>query len=358
MVSSLLNFVEPERFADQARQMLSQVPGGGQGDPHLSLNWFALLAEKALPEACKVALCPVGGGAFLPLMRMPCSSLVTGVSTFYTPLFGLVAERGATSESLVQLAKALAQKEADISEIRLAPMDSDSASWPILRQAFRQTGWLVSDYFCFGNWYHLVREGGYANYLASRPGALRNTLKRQQRQLAAIEGVKLQIYTGVEADLDIAINDFVAVYAASWKEAEPYPEFVPALCHQAGEDGSLRLGILKLAGRAMAAQLWLVANDAAYIVKLAYDPAFAHYSPGTVLSAAMFERVIDIDQVAVVDYLIGDDPYKRDWMSLRRERHGLVAYNPRCWRGLYGAVRHWAGKLHKGYRKLWEQHVD
>lgn len=345
MAGTLVKFVDASCFANEARRILALSEQSGNGDPHLSLHWFSLLADTALPGTSKLALCPAGPSSFLALMHLPESPLVTGVSTFYTPLFGLAGHGGATSDRLVNIAKELIQREAGVTEVRLAPMDRKSASWTMLQQAFCQAGWLVSHYFCFGNWVHAVGEGGYATYLASRPGALRNILLRRQKKLAAVDGVKLHVYTGAEPDIDTAINDFVAVYAVSWKEPEPYPEFIPALCRLAAKQGSLRLGVLKIAEQVAAAQLWLVANETAYIVKLAYDPAFAQHSPGTVLSASLFERVIDVDQVKMIDYLIGDDPYKRDWMSERRERYGLVAFNPRSWNGAYGALRHWVGNL-------------
>lgn len=347
MAGALVKFVGASCFANLARRIEVQSEKLGNGDPHLSLDWFALLAETALPYTSELALCQVGPSSFLALMRLPGSPLVTGVSTFYSPLFGLAGHGDATSDFLADIAKELIQRKMGVAEVRLAPMDRGSVSWKKLQQAFCQTGWLVSHYYCFGNWVHAVGEGGYAAYLASRPGALRNTLRRRQRKLAAVDGVNLHIYTGAESDLDTAINDFVAVYAVSWKEPEHYPEFIPALCRLAAKQGGLRLGVLKIAEQVAAAQLWLVANDTAYIVKLAYDPAFALHSPGTVLSASLFERVIDVDQVKVIDYLIGDDPYKRDWMSERRERYGLVAFNPRSWSGAYGALRHWVGKFYR-----------
>ena len=41
----------------------------------------------------------------------------------------------------------------------------------------------------------------------------------------------------------------------------------------------------------------------------------------------MMAHVIEQDGVSTVDYLTGDDNYKRDWMSTRRERRGIAAYN-------------------------------
>ena len=45
------------------------------------------------------------------------------------------------------------------------------------------------------------------------------------------------------------------------------------------------------------------------------------------------KHVIDVDRVSTVDYLSGDDPYKKDWMSHRQERWALVGYNRRTVRG-------------------------
>ena len=62
-----------------------------------------------------------------------------------------------------------------------------------------------------------------------------------------------------------------------------------------------------------------------------------------VLTAALMKHVMDEDRVSEVDYLSGDDAYKRDWMAQRRERVGLVAFDPHSPRGLLAAARHFAG---------------
>ena len=128
---------------------------------------------------------------------------------------------------------------------------------------------------------------------------------------------------------------------------EPYPDFMSGLIRTSAENGWLRLGIAYVDGQPAAAQLWLVVEGQASIYKMAYDERYAKLSVGTVLSSVLMEHVIDTDKVEVVDYLTGDDSYKRDWMSHRRERWGLVAYNPRTPRGLLAAARNRAGKAAK-----------
>jgi hypothetical protein len=49
----------------------------------------------------------------------------------------------------------------------------------------------------------------------------------------------------------------------------------------------------------------------------------------------LMQYVIDQDRVEVIDYLCGDDAYKKDWMSHRRERWGVWIFNRRTPRGLF-----------------------
>ena len=51
------------------------------------------------------------------------------------------------------------------------------------------------------------------------------------------------------------------------------------------------------------------------------------------LTAHLLRQAIDGDRVGEVDFLIGDDAYKKKWMTHRRERWGIVAYDPRTLMG-------------------------
>ena len=98
----------------------------------------------------------------------------------------------------------------------------------------------------------------------------------------------------------------------------------------------------------MAAQFWSVEKLCiAYIHKLAPHREDAKpLSAGTTLSAALFERVIDGDQVDLVDFGTGnDDRYKRDWMEQDRPRYRIEAVlDPRS--GLRAWPAH--GEAHPG----------
>ena len=72
-----------------------------------------------------------------------------------------------------------------------------------------------------------------------------------------------------------------------------------------------------------------MANGKADIYKVAYDERYKAYTPDALLTAMLMQHVIETDAVTKVDYLQGDDPYKKTWMGERQERWGIVAYNPR-----------------------------
>jgi len=89
------------------------------------------------------------------------------------------------------------------------------------------------------------------------------------------------------------------------------------------EAGWSRLAILYVQGRPIAAQLWFVHQRKASIFRLAYDEAWKQYSPGSILTSFLMKYVIDTDKVEEIDFLSGNDSYKQDWMSERRERYLL-----------------------------------
>ena len=162
------------------------------------------------------------------------------------------------------------------------------------------------------------------------------------------EGGTLEIVTKPDR-LEQAITAFQEVYSASWKIPEPYPDFVPSLIRLLCSKGMLRLGIAWLHEKPIAAQLWIVGQEKASIYKVAYHEEFASFSPGTVLTSHLLQHVIDEDHVKEVDFLIGDDKYKQIWMSDRRERWGIVAYNPRTLIGFVLLLKETMGRITKPY---------
>jgi CelD/BcsL family acetyltransferase involved in cellulose biosynthesis len=97
---------------------------------------------------------------------------------------------------------------------------------------------------------------------------------------------------------------------------------------EAASAGALRLGLLHAGPIAIAAQLWIVADSTASVLKLAHDEAHKALSPGTILTARMIAHLLDTERVAALDFGRGDDPYKQLWTTNRRQRIGLFLASP------------------------------
>jgi len=187
-------------------------------------------------------------------------------------------------------------------------------------------------FFCFANWYLDVNQRSFDEYFIGLSSKVKNTVFRKTKQFNKIDGSRTEIFHK-ENEIETAIQAFESVYALSWKSEETFPDFISGLIRMASKQGALRLGIAYINDIAIAAQLWIVADNTAYIYKLAYDEKHKKLSTGTILTATLMRYAIDVDKVKCVDYLSGDDAYKKEWMSHRRERWGVMIFNPRTLRG-------------------------
>jgi len=298
--------------------------------------WFANLQSTVFPRDSGVryyvARCAGQAMAVLPVrhLRRGLVHRIDALGNFYTSLFGPALAPNAGPLALGALL-ARAQRECGKAHVmRFEPMDPESAGYADLLAALRSIDWIPFRFYCFGNW-HLVVDHNWCEYRSQREGILRSTLKRKARRFAA-QGGRLEIITDFGA-VEPAIRAYSEVYARSWKRPEPHPDFVPGLIRALAGEGKLRLGIAYLGERPIAAQIWIVSHGKASIFKLAYDAAHADSGTGTLLTAHLMQQVMDVDCVREVDYLIGDDAHKRSWMDQRRERWGIVAYNPRSFVG-------------------------
>lgn len=324
------------------------------GDFFCTCAWYANLATSGLAPANLLLLLAIndtaGSALCLPLQYN--QQGLSSLSNYYSSLYGPIMwgnHRPQTVDPSVwrALAEHLRQHRPRWPMLSLSPLDSQHPCYQGLRDALNQVGYTVDHFFCFGNWYLQVAGRSFSDYALSLPSALRNSIARGQRRLSKQGEWNIHIQCLDDARLETSINAFVQVYQRSWKQAEPHPNFIPQLIGTAARQGWLRLGILMLQGQAIAAQLWLVKDNKASIYKLAYAEGFERFSAGSVLTHALMQQVLDGDLVHEVDYLTGDDTYKQDWMSHRRERWGLVAFNKRTIKGIWTATRHFGGKLRK-----------
>jgi CelD/BcsL family acetyltransferase involved in cellulose biosynthesis len=300
------------------------------------IGWYRRVLEHCPPPGrLLVARARSGNGAawlFLAVERGHGRALACWYS-LRTGLARHLIDQRATAETSESIAREL--RRAGLAKLTLYPLGEEPAA---LVSAFRRGGWIVRAEPTGVSWQVDTSGQDFAAYWARRPSKLRNTATRK----AKAAGLEIAIHRSFDP---AAWADYETVYAASWKGEEGSPAFLRAMAQEEGAAGTLRLGIAKKDGRAIAAQLWTVENGTAWIHKLAYDEAAKPLSPGTILSMEMFRSALDEDHVSRIDYGTGDDSYKRDWMETRAPLWRLDAYNPRRLSGLAGAMRAAASAL-------------
>ena len=326
-----------------AYDSLDELPPGcnrlfteaGKSSIFLTLAWFRNLAGQALPEDCRVRIYVACEGSdvrgILPMKfavgRRLAGRKLEALSNYYSSLFMPLV---ASADCLQAIFDEIARERWD--SVDLHPMAQDSPLFGGPETALKRSGMSVQPYYCFGNWYLKVDGRSYRDYSNALSSKLKNTLKRKGKQFSAMAS-RMEIITGIDG-VDNAIAAYQKVYDSSWKIREPHPGFMPGLIRLCAEHGWLRLGLAYLGEEPIAAQLWIVKDGIASIYKLAYDERFSRLSAGSLLTARLMEHVIDVDRVSEVDYLTGDDDYKKDWMSSRRERWGIIAYNRHTLHGI------------------------
>ncbi len=251
------------------------------------------------------------------------SSLTSFYSCDFRPLIAADRDGAATAFALGrQLADRLSGEPA-------FGFDSLDSTLPILEPLIAglvRPGRALLRYAHFGRWWENLDGRTFVEYLAARDGALREVIRRKGARLER-DGATFAMIGGAntQAEIEAGISDYETVYAASWKEAEPFPAFQPTLMRRLAAAGWLRLALLYLDGRPIAAQLWVVVDGTATVLKLAHDTAFDRASPGTVLTAFAIRTLMENDGVASLDFGRGDDPYKRGWATNRTPHIGVLS---------------------------------
>ncbi len=308
--------------------------------------WWRSLVASALPADTRAefVLCHADGRpvALFPLRLGPDGA--AALTSPYTCLYQPLVDPSATRAELERAGQGFARFARQWPTLRLDALDADWPLWPALTRGFRRGGLVPQRFDHFGNWHEAVAGRSWRDYLAARPGALRETVRRRFARAERDPAVAWRVIGNTEG-LEEGIAEYEAVYARSWKEPEPFPDFNATLMRAAAREGSLRLALLRVGETPAAAQMWILRNGQAAVLKLAHDEAFKPLSPGTLLTAHMIRHLLDTEHVTELDFGRGDDPYKQLWTTTRRQRIGLLLMNPRRPAGLLELGRALGGHL-------------
>jgi len=307
----------------------------------LSYSWFCNLEKNGIDESCQPFILAlknkISGDVevVLPLLKIRNKNELRSFSTYYTTRFKPILVDEGKCDGLVYLLSKICRKYA---VLNIYPILHEKDVFKITVSALKNSGWISFYEFFYGNWYYSVNTNSFDDYYKSLPSILRNTIERKKKKFFFDQRNRIDLIMNGEKIFD-AINDFNKVYLESWKTPEPFVDFIPGLITLLANQNELRLCIARFHGQPIGAQIWIVKNRKAFIYKLAYDEKYASFSVGTLLTEHMMRYVIEVDRVSEVDYLIGDEKYKQDWMDSRRELWKIKAYNTHTVLGLVFIVK-------------------
>ena len=293
--------------------------------PEGSLAWFQSLAESTLDPGedavVAVAFDDAVAKAALPLVRNGAQmrALTAPYTTLYAPGLGdakWARFLGAGAQQYVR------------GSLRLDALDPADPGTAAYLEGVKSSGLMAAQYCHFVNYYEGITN--FEEYWNARPTRLKATVRRKLSN-ARVQHVDFCCHRNAFSE---AVANYDEIYRASWKAAEPHPRFIANMVEKLGPDGLVRLGIMTLSGKPVAAQIWLVRRRKGTIFKLAHRQDAVEYSPGTLLTHWMISTLVRDEALDEIDFGRGADDYKRDWLKECRVRTGLVASSWKTAEGL------------------------
>jgi hypothetical protein len=234
-----------------------------------------------------------------------------------------------------------------IDVLRLWPVDVGGEMENIVSGALKQAGFLIQQYENSYNQYENTSGLSYEEYFENRSSNHRYNVRRRQRNLEKVGKLEFCFYSdGAEEDIyRKCLDGYILSSVESWKSpGSMTSRGILDLIKLTAELGHLRLGVIFLDGRPMAAQFWIVSGGVGHCMRLAYDEAYKKDAPGVVLTHFIMKYLLDVDRVDSVDFGYGDDEYKSKWMKDSRHYAGFMAFNSRTVLGLFFGAKHIVGR--------------
>jgi CelD/BcsL family acetyltransferase involved in cellulose biosynthesis len=170
----------------------------------------------------------------------------------------------------------------------------------------------------------ILREGGYPilhfdvstwdEYLAARGRKFRKTIRSEKRRLEREHDARFRM-TGDAGTLERDLDALFALHEARFGDHEgcyfcgSNEPFHRAFAKRALERGWLRLWLLDLDGKPVAAEYGFRFGDRYFAYQVGRDPAWDRASVGSVLEAYSIRAALD-EGVREYRFLLGNEPYK------------------------------------------------
>jgi CelD/BcsL family acetyltransferase involved in cellulose biosynthesis len=212
----------------------------------------------------------------------------------------------------------------DVMELDRIPEENDIFS--IFNDILSQLRFNFRTYLSAGNWYLDKINYSFSEYFENLPKKIQKDVQYCRRRLGKMGDLRFQIELGSDS-LDHFLDLYDKVREKSWKAPEKDKTFIREFTKLTAEKGWMRFALFRYNDVPIAGQKWVVCNQIAYIWDVLHDEDFGKHSPGKILSTEISQYVFNHDKVTEIDFMTGDEPYKKDWTPKRRERKGIMIFN-------------------------------
>lgn len=161
----------------------------------------------------------------------------------------------------------------------------------------------------------IQNAGGWTPYLAAQSRNMRQNTRRARRRLETAHHVAYRLASPETLTADIAT--LFRLHEARWTAPTPFldlRDFHEDFMQVAASEGWLRLWLLELDGRPVAAWYGLRFADQEWYYQAGRDPTLEHVSPGAVLLAHSIATSLD-DGVRAYRLLRGGEDYKQHFAT-------------------------------------------
>lgn len=162
----------------------------------------------------------------------------------------------------------------------------------------------------------IAMDGTYDDYLAKFSGKTRSTLRRKQRKLMDAFGDAFEIVEFRSAEHMPAFFAEAEALSRLTYQARHLDAGLPegpaaiAEAEELAEADLLRAYLMRIDGKAIAYLYLPVRGETVIYAYLGYDPAWANWSPGTVLQMAALERLFAEERFRYFDFTEGEGAHK------------------------------------------------
>lgn len=286
--------------------------------PLLQHDWFLASAEAACPPGQLYVVLRGTPGSFsavAPCVRVRHKGImrleVLGTSFLFEPTGFLYDSKEMLDDMLEHLAlqefpHALRRIEADSLEALRIPAVFEKRAFLQFRSE-SASPWLPIE----TTWEEFERG------LSSKR---RWTLRRARRRAEEIGPVHFRMVAPDETNVLRYLVEFMCIEEAGWKGRKGtslrlHPQlrkFFTAYTKTAARNGSLRMAFLQIGGRSASALIGVEYADRFWVLKMGYDEAFSHCSPGILLVHESIRHAFS-RKLTGYEFLGSDEPWIHTW---------------------------------------------